>query len=100
MTVLRVTWREAGAAFLTLTPGRLADRFWDDFADALARIAADPTSLPWFPQAVSDETRYKRIGRSRYLVLFTTADPAETVAFAVIHDVAGPARIAAAERRA
>jgi len=92
-------WRDIESVYLRLPAGGPADRFLDELDAAFARISVDPASLPWFPQASSGETRFKRVGQFPYLVLFSTADPAETIAFALIHDTAGPARIAAAERR-
>ncbi|QDT18025.1 type II toxin-antitoxin system RelE/ParE family toxin [Alienimonas californiensis] len=67
---------------------------------AIARIAADPSSLPWHHLAASTATRYHRVGRFPYVVLFSVADPAETIVLAVLHTAAGPRRFAAAERRA
>ena len=99
LRVLSAFWRDAEHVLLQMPPGRQADRFLDELDAAVLRVAADPSSLPWFPQASSSDTRFKRVGRFPYLVLFSTADPAETVVFALIHDATGPRRIAAAERR-
>ncbi len=66
---------------------------------AVARIGADPTSLPWHHLAASSHTRYRKVGRFPYVVLFSVADPAETIVLAVLHTSAGPGRYAAAERR-
>ena len=69
------------------------------YDDAVLRIAADPTSLPLHPDATGPEVRFKTIAGFPYLVLFRTADPAETVVLAVLHTAAGPARLRRAERR-
>ncbi|NNJ25048.1 type II toxin-antitoxin system RelE/ParE family toxin [Alienimonas chondri] len=78
---------------------RTGHRFRRAYDTAIARIAADPTSLPWHHEAASDETRFKRIDGFPYLVLFTTVNPGGVVVLAVLHESAGPSRLSAAERR-
>ena len=90
---------EAAAISDAMAPPR-AVRFDRAYAAALSRIAADPCSLPWHHEASSDETRFKLLDGFPYFVLFTTADPSVAVVLAVLHTSSGPARFAAAERRA
>ena len=66
---------------------------------AVARIAADPTSLPLHHFAVGPAAGYVPLRGFPYLVLFRTADPAETVVLAVVHTAAGPGSYRRAERR-
>ena len=74
-------------------------RFDREWHAALARIAADPASLPLHPEATVPETRYLALSSFPYLVLFRTADPAETVVLAILHVGSGPAAFRRAERR-
>ena len=68
--------------------------------DALARIAADPTSLPLHPEAIGCRRRDTLALKGfPYLVLFRTSDPAETVVLSVLHVGSGPAAFRRAERR-
>ena len=97
--VLPVAEREAVATALSFASGSTGLEFLDAYDEALARITADPSSLPKFLEASSEQVRFKFVGRFPYLVLFSTADPARAVVFSVIHAAAGPGRIAKAERR-
>ena len=69
-------------------------RFSGAFDDAVARIAADPTSFPPHPEMTGPRERY--VAGFPHVVLFRTADPAGaadpagTVALGVVHTSAGP----------
>ena len=74
-------------------------RFGAAYRAALRRIRADPLTLPRHHATTGAEVRYHRLPGFPYVVLFTTADPAEAVVFAVVHESAGPARLGETERR-
>ena len=69
------------------------------YDEAVRRIAADPASLPLHPEATGPDVRYVKLAGFPYVVLFRTADPAETVVLAVLHTAAGPGQYRRAERR-
>ena len=80
--------------FYTRTRGAAAaTRFMDDFDAAVARIAADPASLPLFLAAADPELRRCRVGaRWPYDVLFKS-EPGEAVVHHVWHHHRDPAGI-------
>ena len=89
---------EIGARYAVRDFAR-AMRFDRAFNEAVARIAADPTSLAKHPSATGPEIRYRKIAGFPYLVLYRTLDPAETVVLSVLHESAGAAQLRRAERR-
>ena len=74
-------------------------RFDRNYHAAVARIAADPTSLSPHPEATRPEVRFKTIVGFPYYVLFRTSDADETRVLGVLHTAAGPAQFRRAERR-
>ena len=101
LSVLAEAEREAATAeahYAAISPA-LGVRFVDELEDCLDRIDRGGSSYARHPGAAGPETRFLQLRSFPYLVLYSTADPAETVVFSVFHTASGPARLAAAERR-
>ena len=90
--------RAARAHYRRISPD-LGKDFTAAFKEGLTAIDRRPRSFPPHPDAVSNETRYAVLRRFPYLILFSTADPVETVVAAVGHTRRGPGYWAGAERR-
>ena len=91
---------EAEAAMMSRSTVAKALEFDRAHRAAVARVRADPTALPLHPEATGPAVRYAKLAGFPYIVLFRTADPAETVALAVLHTAAGPTQYRRAEPRA
>ena len=78
---------------------KAARRFRDAHAEALDRVAADATSHALHPEMAGPEERYVPVRGFPYVVIFRTADPAETVVLAVLHTASGPGAYRRAARR-